>query len=83
MWIFDSLYRSEFEGMTGKEKTLAILKKYKEVPIYIFIKHGLGASYTRRIRDLRKEGYDIPIEDTIIRDKKGKIIVRKVVYFYN
>jgi len=54
MWIFDSLYRSEFDGMTGKEKTLAILKKYKEVPIYTFIKHGLGASYTMRVRDLRK-----------------------------
>lgn len=82
MWIFDSLFRSEFEGMTGKQKTLAILQKYKEVPLYVFLQHGLGASYGKRIQELRKE-YDIGIEDTTIRDLKGKIIVRKVVYFYN
>lgn len=82
MWIFDSLFRSEFEGMTGKQKTLAVLQKYKKVPLYVFLQHWLGASYGKRIQELRKE-YDIGIEDTTIRDLKGKIIVRKVVYFYN
>jgi hypothetical protein len=85
MWIFDRFFPSGFEGMTGKEKTLAILRKYKEVPLYVFLQHWLGASYRTRISELKKEGYNIGIlQDKIIRDKYNqKILKREVVYYFN